>query len=153
MERKAKEAVQDYYCNQNMNCAVTLLHALSEFYDIELSDQVYAAATGMNGGGCYGGQCGLVEGPIMFLGARGAQNGLEKGAIVRQCCAYTTAFQEKFGSILCKDLRPGGFSPDDPPHLCKQLCEDALALADRIIEFFIKEEAYEAKKKEKMQQA
>lgn len=33
-------------------------------------------------------------------------------------------FCEKFGSLRCCELRPGGFRKDDPPHLCERLtCE------------------------------
>lgn len=41
-----------------------------------------------------------------------------------QTLLAAAAFETHFGSLRCRELRPGGFTPQDPPHLCEKLsCE------------------------------
>jgi hypothetical protein len=42
------------------------------------------------------------------------------------CYAFAQQFENKFGSLLCRELRPQGFYPDNPPHLCKGLTRKAI---------------------------
>jgi hypothetical protein len=100
---------------------------LSEVYDVALGDQVLAAAVGMHGAGGYRAQCGLVEGALMFIGVIGQEQGLAEDAIVQACYDYGERFETRFGSLVCRDLRPEGFGPDNPPHLCEPLTRDAIS--------------------------
>ena len=34
---------------------------------------------------------------------------------------YAPAFDSTFGSLRCFELRPAGFSENDPPHMCENL--------------------------------
>ncbi|MFC1887560.1 C-GCAxxG-C-C family (seleno)protein [Candidatus Cloacimonadota bacterium] len=97
------------------------MKVLSERFDISLTQQVLNAGLGMNGAGKYQAQCGLAEGALMFLGILGKSHHLPNEDIVRICHDYAEEFVEKFGSLNCKKLRPEGFHPDNPPHLCEQL--------------------------------
>ncbi len=45
------------------------------------------------------------------------------------CKVYAAAFESKFGSLRCRELRPNGFNPDDPPHLCEGLTCKAIEFA------------------------
>ncbi len=42
------------------------------------------------------------------------------------CYNLAEAFESRFGSLLCRDLRPEGFKPDNPPHLCEDLTREAI---------------------------
>ena len=118
--------VHSYYWDEDLNCATTMLKVLAELNQLELTPQVLAAAAGMHGAGGYGAQCGLVEGALMYLGIQGTARGFGKPAIAGSCKAYARAFEERFGSIRCSQLRPQGFGPHNPPHLCERLtCEAA----------------------------
>jgi len=118
--------VHDYYWKQNINCAITTIKILAELYHIKINPQVMEAAIGMNGAGRFGSQCGLVEGALMFIGIYGSYKGHEKEEIVRFCNEFSKEFQQIFGSLLCRELRPQGFSSDNPPHICEAITQRAV---------------------------
>lgn len=128
--------VHDYYWQQDLNCATTTLKILSEKVKIPLNKQVIDAAIGMHGAGGFRAQCGLVEGTLMFLGIFGRQKHVPDQHIVEQCYAFASKFQNRFGSLLCRELRPEGFHPDNPPHLCEQFTKDAIIFAAEYISGF-----------------
>jgi C_GCAxxG_C_C family probable redox protein len=121
-----EERVHHYYWNKDLNCATTALCVLAEIFEIDLCSQVIDSAIGMHGGGKFGAQCGLVEGPLMFIGIFGKEQGIDDKDIVNYCYCFLKEFQIKFGSIVCKDLRPQGFKPKNPPHLCEELTKRAI---------------------------
>ncbi|WP_457572253.1 C-GCAxxG-C-C family (seleno)protein [Desulfovulcanus sp.] len=122
-----KERVHDYYWKDDLNCASTTLKILSEFFDINLSNQVMDAAIGMHGAGKYQAQCGLVEGALMFVGILGRGKGISDRETILFCKKLAGEFEKNFGSLLCKILRPEGFHPDNPPHLCEELSCKAIS--------------------------
>lgn len=130
VDRKIMEQMRDHvqnsYFGHDYNCAVTMLTALAQFFETELSPQLLLAANGMHGAGRFGAQCGLVEGALMFLGVYYGGRGADQYEVERICNAFAHAFTEKYQSLDCRDLRPGGFNDDDPPHLCAGLTLDAI---------------------------
>ncbi len=121
-----QERVHTYYWRDDINCATTTLEILAEKFGIGLCDQVMDSALGMHGAGGYGAQCGLVEGALMFVGIIGRARGLSDEVVVDACQDYARQFEARFGSLLCRVLRPEGFSPDNPPHLCEGLSCEAI---------------------------
>ncbi|HLV10587.1 MAG TPA: C-GCAxxG-C-C family protein [Halanaerobiales bacterium] len=126
MANLIQERVHDYYWNQDLNCATSTLKILAEITGIDLQQQVINAAAGMHGAGGYRAQCGLVEGALMFTGIIGHIKGLTGTEIIKNCYNYAEEFEKKFGSLLCKELRPEGFREDNPPHLCEGLTVEAI---------------------------
>lgn len=124
-----QKEIQNYYWNEDINCATTMMKILSNIYHIHLSQQTIDAAIGLHGAGAFGAQCGLVEGGLIFIGVLGKQRGLDKNTIVTLCYDYAYHFEKTFGSLSCKILRPQGFHPDNPPHLCETLTNKAVAFA------------------------
>lgn len=124
--------VYDYYWNQDLNCANTTLHVLSELFHIKIQPQVLEATFGLNAGRC-GTQCGLAEGALLFIGIYGSRHNLERTEIKEKCQKFSISFQKEFGSLLCKELRPRGFKPDNPPHLCENITKLAIAFAAEFI--------------------
>lgn len=121
-----KEKVHKYYWIDDINCATTLLKTVSEIFNIELSQQVIDSAIGMHGAGKFGAQCGLVEGSLMLIGIIGRNNNLNDEIIINNCYIFAQDFQAKFGSLNCRTLRPEGFKPENPPHLCEDLTIEAI---------------------------
>jgi C_GCAxxG_C_C family probable redox protein len=115
------EKVHGYYWNDNLNCTTASLLTLSKIFNIDLCSQILDAATGMPGAGRYGAQCGLVGSSLMFLGIQGKAKGLENEEIVTLCNDFAQGFEKEFGSLNCRDLRPQGFNPNNPPHLCEDI--------------------------------
>ncbi|MDY0093851.1 MAG: C-GCAxxG-C-C family protein [Candidatus Vecturithrix sp.] len=126
LQNFVQHRVKKYYWEDDVNCATTTLHILSEQFGVELSSQVIDAALGMHGAGKYGAQCGLVEGTLMFLGIMGRSQNLSDARIVEACWLFAHQFEQRFSSLRCQDLRPEGFHPDNPPHLCESLTCDAV---------------------------
>ena len=120
------DRVHGAYWHEDWNCAETTLRILSEVLDVTPHPQVLDAAVGMHGAGGYRAQCGLVEGALMFIGLFGRAHSIPHDAIARTCRHFAEAFEERFGSLLCRDLRPEGFSPDNPPHVCEELTRQAV---------------------------
>lgn len=115
------EEIHACYWRDDVNCAVTMLRVLGRVHGVSIHPQVLAAAVGMHGAGRYGAQCGLVEGSLMFLGLWGDVLG-ESGAWVADSCQrFARDFEHNFGSLACRVLRPQGFAPDQPPHMCEGL--------------------------------
>lgn len=121
--------VHDLYWKEDINCARTMLLCLSELFDVALDSQTVASAVGLHGAGGYRAQCGLVEGGLMFIGIYYELQEKAEEEIVSVCYAYAEAFEEKFGSLRCYDLRPTGFTPNDPPHMCEKLTCEAVEFA------------------------
>ncbi len=126
IEHFVKNRVKKYYWEYNINCATTILKILSEHFQIILSNDLINAATGMHGAGKFGAQCGLVEGTLMFIGVFGKQRGFSDSSIAFLCNQFAGKFEKQFGSLQCNELRPQGFSTDNPPHLCETItCKGA----------------------------
>ena len=120
-EKMIAELVHAYYHLDDLNCVTTTMKILAEKCNLPLAGQVLDAGVGMHGAGGYRAQCGLVEGALMFLGILGREKGFSDQEIVELCYRYAKSFEDQFSSLLCRELRPEGFAPDQPPHLCEGL--------------------------------
>ena len=49
--------------------------------------------------------------------------------ISAHCQGFAAAFEARFGSLLCRQLRPQGFPQDGPSHACEMLTAQAVAFA------------------------
>ncbi|SHO43199.1 C-GCAxxG-C-C family protein [Desulfopila aestuarii] len=126
--------VAHYYRVDNLSCTTTTLKILSEIYDVEISQQVFDAALGLHGAGKYGAQCGLVEGGLMFITIFGRELGLPDERSVLTCNQFAQDFEQQFKSLICRELRPQGFSPKLPPHLCEKLTCEAIEFTAKFVQ-------------------
>lgn len=124
---KISEIVTYSYHTLDVNCAKTTLIALSQLLEHPLHDEVLRASTALNGGGRTQAQCGLVEGALMFFGVFYSGKGATDCDIYSIAADFMRGFAERFGSVSCYDLRPGGFQKDDPPHKCEGLTLETVA--------------------------
>ena len=125
-EKYIDREVHRHYWDQDDTCAFTTLSIVSDLFGITLEPQVLDAALGMWGAGGHRAQCGLVEGALMIIGVLGGYCGLNRDQISRLCRNYGRSFEQTFGSLICRELRPEGFSPDNPPHICEDLSNRAI---------------------------
>ncbi len=126
IKKQISDAAHESYYAYDINCANTTLNILSELFHQPIHKQVTAAAAGMHGAGGFRAQCGLVEGALMFIGIFFAEKNMPEEDIISLCYDFGESFTEKFGSLRCYDLRPGGFRDDDPPHLCEDFSVRAI---------------------------
>lgn len=127
--------VHDLYWNQNANCTATVIKILSEIFNIKICEQVLDSAIGMHGAGNYGAQCGLVEGTLMFIGIYGKDKKYDDDEIINMCYEFAKIYEKKFGSLICRKLRPIGFTEDSSKHLCETLTIESVRTA---LDFIIK---------------
>ena len=127
------QRVHDLYWNSNLNCARAMLACLGETFGVTVAPQTFHAAVGMHGAGRFRAQCGLVEGALMFIGILGTERGKTEKDIETLCRRFAEAFTARFGSLLCRDLRLGGFQPSDPPHACEGITAEAVDFAKRFL--------------------
>lgn len=127
------ETVHRLYWDRDINCARTTLICLGQLFGIEFDRKVLDAAIGLHGAGGFGAQCGLVEGSLMFLGIYYSNNGKSDEEIASICYKYAKAFLHKFGSLSCSDLRPNGFTENDPPHICEKITCMAITFTQKFI--------------------
>ena len=121
MKDYIKKRVHELYWNDDINCARTTIICLSELFGIGIEPQTLWSALGLHGAGGYRAQCGLVEGTLMFIGIYLHMLKKTEAEIVTACYDFAAAFEGAFGSLRCCELRPTGFSENDPPHLCEKL--------------------------------
>ncbi len=129
-----KQRVHHNYWDHNINCAQTTLMCLGELLHTAICEQTLQSAVGMHGAGCYRAQCGLVEGVLMFIGVYFAQKQKSDDEISEICYRFAQAYEQRYLSLRCYDLRPGGFMPDDPPHRCESLTVDSICFAHQFIQ-------------------
>ncbi|MCE5285063.1 MAG: GDSL-type esterase/lipase family protein [Pelosinus sp.] len=124
--------VHDCYWNEDLSCIMTTLRILSEVFHTEIQSQLFSAAYGLNAGRMRS-QCGLIEGALMFIGLYAQQKEIASPNIADLCRKFSADFQAEFGSVLCRELRPEGFSPDNPPHLCENITKRAVLFATEFV--------------------
>lgn len=128
-EERVRALVRKAYWEDDINCARAMLRCLGGLTGIEIAPQTMRAAIGLHGAGGFRAQCGLVEGMLMFLGLHLSGEGKSEGEIASRCCTFAEGFSARFSSLQCRDLRPGGFREDDPPHACEELTVQAVLFA------------------------
>jgi hypothetical protein len=133
IEKRIAKGVHVHYWDHDDNCAVTTLTIVARLFRFEPDEQVLKAALGLWGAGGHRAQCGLVEGALFSIGLLGSRRGLDRTQVSRLCRRFAESFEACFGSLICRELRPEGFSPDNPPHLCEDLSVRAISFTTRFL--------------------
>ncbi len=106
---------------------------MSELFETAIEQQIIWSAVGLHGAGGYRAQCGLVEGTLMFIGIYLHKMGKTEDEIVSACYNFASDFEKTFCSLRCFELRPMGFSENDPPHMCENLTCRGIEFAHQYI--------------------
>ncbi len=133
MKEYIRNRVHELYWKKDINCALSALICLGELLGTAIEPQTLLSAAGLHGAGGYRAQCGIVEGSLMFMGIYLHMLGRTDPEIVAACHDFAAAFDRTFGSLRCLELRPTGFSENDPPHMCEQLTCDGIGFAYQFI--------------------
>lgn len=110
------------------HCSEAIFIAAGEYYLGSLSEEMIKMSTPFAGG--IGGQrcdlCGALTGGLLVIGAlRGrTSSGINDEDCQTLAAAYRNAFQNKFGALVCEDLRKGA---------CTQLTRDATLLLIEVL--------------------
>ncbi len=126
-----KNVYEKYYFEGNYNCAETIIRAGNEYYDLGLHDRDMIAFGGFGAGIQTGNTCGAVLAAVSVLSVKYIEkNAHESKDIKPVTTALIREFNNKYGSILCRDIKPLSFNPDIR---CKNTIEAACDILERVI--------------------
>lgn len=118
-----RQAAVKYFIEKDLNCGLTMMHCLSDFFGLPVHGQVYSAVNGIMEHRTKREQCGLYKGALMFLGIYGAERGWSKEQTSIAALSLAEAFEELFHSIKCYELRTNDFKN---PSACNDLAVNAV---------------------------
>lgn len=133
-----KDLLGKYYFDQNYNCAETIIRAGNEYYNLGLHDRDMIMVAAYGAGIQSGNTCGAVLAGASILSMKYVEARAHESEDIRPVVMnMMRKFNAKYGSTMCKDIKPQSFNPE-------QRCHKTIEAACDIIEEVISE--YEAAK-------
>ena len=126
-----KDIFEKYYYDQNYNCAETMIRAANEYYDLKLHDRDMILLGGYGGGIQTGNTCGAILAAVSVLSMKYVGQKVHESKDIKPVTtALIREFNKKYGSVLCKDIKPQSF---DPKLRCKYTIETACDILEAVI--------------------
>lgn len=136
-----KDLYDKYYYEGNYNCAETILRAGNEYYNLGLHDRDMIAFGGFGAGIQTGNTCGAVLAGVGILSMKYIEKKAHESKDIKPVTSMLMReFREKYGSVLCKDIKPQSFKPDVR---CKPTIETACDIIEKVIAEYEKKLAEE----------
>jgi C_GCAxxG_C_C family probable redox protein len=133
-----KDYFEKCYYDQNYNCAETIIRAANEYYDLKLHDRDMIMLGGYGGGIQTGNTCGAILAAVSVLSMKYIEQKAHESRDIRPVTtALIREFNKKYGSILCKDIKPQSF---DPQYGCKKTIEAACDILEEVIADYTKKD-------------
>ena len=108
------ERAKEYYVNQGLNCAVSVLLGASDTYNLGLKKEDAKMVTAFGGGMGCGNLCGALAGSMAALGKVYLPEGVMYSPEFKDVCAgFVTAFTEKWGTTLCAPIKEVNVTPEE----------------------------------------
>lgn len=108
-----KDVVAKYYFDRNYNCAETIIHAANEYYDLGLHEKDMIMVAAYGAGMQTGNTCGAILSALSILSLKYVEAKAHESEDIRPVSILLTRkIQEKYGSLLCKEIKPKFFSPE-----------------------------------------
>lgn len=103
---KLGEKAKEYYLEQGLNCAVSVLLAANDTYGLGLKKQDAQLITAFGGGMGCGNLCGALAGSMAALGKVFlAEDEMYKPEFKDVCAGFVAKFNEKWGTTLCAPIK------------------------------------------------
>lgn len=132
-----KDVYQKYYFEQNYNCAETLLRAANDYYDLKLHDRDMIMVGAYGAGIQCGNTCGAVLAAASVLSMKYVEAKAHESEDIRPVVMkLMRKFNAKYGSTLCKDIKPQSFKPE---YRCKMTAETACDILEETIKEYEEE--------------
>lgn len=134
MSERTNLAAQKH--KKGYNCAQAVACAYCDLFGMDEKTAFIATEAFGSGMGAMEGTCGAVAGAVFLAGVKNSTGNLEtpdsKGKTYKLSKAITKEFQEKNGSLVCKELK--GLVPECPVFReCPGCIEDAAKLVEEIL--------------------
>ncbi len=134
-----KDYIGKYYFDGNYNCAETILRAGNDYYDLQLHDRDMIMVGAFGAGIQCGNTCGAILSAASILSIKYIEAKAHETADIREIGTnLIRKFNMKYGSTLCKDIKPQSFKPE---YRCLKTVETACDILEEVIS------EYEAKQK------
>lgn len=108
------DLVEKYYFEGNYNCAETIIRAGNEYYNLGLHDRDMIMVAGYGAGIQTGNTCGAILSGAAVMSMKyvetTAHESADIGPVVKKMMRM---FKEKFGSVLCRDIKPQLFNREE----------------------------------------
>ena len=107
-----KDFAEKYY-NDNYNCAEAVIRGGNDYYGLGLNDRDMIMMAGFGGGIQTGNTCGAIVGAVGLLSMKYVEVKAHESADLKPITvAFIRNLNAKYGSILCKDIKPQSFTPE-----------------------------------------
>lgn len=122
--------------NRKYNCCQSVACAFADEAGID-PQLLFCAAEGFGlGMGCMQCTCGALSGAILLAGLMNSDGNLEnpatKASTYQLCKRLVTAFEQKAGSTVCKELK--GIETGTVLHSCPDCIKDGVEIVQEILE-------------------
>lgn len=126
-----KDVAEKYYFSQNYNCAETIIHAANEYYALGLHEKDMIMVAGFGAGMQTGNTCGAILSAVSVLSMKYVEaKAHESTDIHAVTLMLIRKFNEQFGSLLCKDIKPQCF---DAANRCSKTVSIACDVLENVI--------------------
>ncbi len=126
-----KDCYAKYYFEQNYNCAESLLRAANDYYGLQLHDRDMILVGAYGAGIQTGNTCGAILAAASVLSMKYVEAKAHESADIKPAVTLLICkFNAKYGSTLCKDIKPQSFKPE---YRCKMTVETACDILEETI--------------------
>ena len=129
-----KDVHAKYYVEGNYNCAETIIRAANEYYELGLHDRDMIMVGAYGAGIQCGNTCGAVLSAAAVLSMKYVEAKAHESEDIRPVVMkLMRKFQAKYGSTLCKDIKPQSFKPE---YRCRMTIEASCDILEETIAEF-----------------
>ena len=126
-----KDVCEKYYLGSNYNCAEAIIRAGNEYYNLGLHENEMKMMGGYGAGIQCGASCGAVLSGVAILSLKYIETCAHESEDIRPVTLkLIKEFKNRYGSILCKDIKPQSFTPE---LRCKNTVETACDILESVL--------------------
>ncbi len=127
-----KDNYKKYYFEGNYNCAEAIIRAGNDYYDLGLHDRDMILLGGFGAGIQTGNTCGAVLAGVSILSMKYIEAKAHESTDIKPVTRMLIQrFNGRYGSVLCKDIKPQSFKPEIR---CQNTIETACDIIEEVIE-------------------
>ena len=127
-----KDNYKKYYFEGNYNCAEAIIRAGNDYYDLGLLDRDMILLGGFGAGIQTGNTCGAVLAGVSILSMKYIEAKAHESTDIKPVTRMLIQrFNGRYGSVLCKDIKPQSFKPEIR---CQNTIETACDIIEEVIE-------------------
>lgn len=105
-----KDIAAKYSLEQDYNCAESIIRAANEYYNLGLHERDMMMQAGFGGGIQTASTCGALLSAVSVLSLRYVETRAHESKDIQPTVfMLTKKFQEKYGSTMCRDIKPQSF--------------------------------------------